>query len=175
MSLFIASMQQNLIVRGWLKSKRGATNTTKPKRAANRRPPPVPSPVPSPLPSPLLPRVPKRNFSEPAVIPELQNDRKALFDDPTGITIKEDLDECSMHGLDPGEVFWTQKEHVKFWKHIERYGRNTIPKIAKKLPGKSVGDCVAHYYRTLLKREWKQEKIPEPPMDEVQVINTCER
>lgn len=80
-------------------------------------------------------------------------DRRCVYDDDNDL-VKDPLEFYDFAGN--SEAIWTDAEKAVFAKIFPNCQKQ-FGKIADKLPGKSVGDCVLYYYRTKKDLEWKRE------------------
>jgi serine/arginine repetitive matrix protein 2 len=80
-------------------------------------------------------------------------ERRCVYDDDNDL-VKDPLQFYDFAGN--SEAIWTDAEKAVFAKIFPNCQKQ-FGKIADKLPGKSVGDCVLYYYRTKKDLEWKRE------------------
>jgi hypothetical protein len=80
-------------------------------------------------------------------------ERRWVYDDDNDL-VKDPLEFYDFAGN--SEAIWTDAEKAIFAKIFPNCQKQ-FGKIADKLPGKSVGDCVLYYYRTKKDLEWKRE------------------
>jgi serine/arginine repetitive matrix protein 2 len=82
-----------------------------------------------------------------------REERRCTYDDDNDL-VEDPLEFYDFAGN--REVIWTETEKAIFAKIFPNCQKQ-FGKIADKLPGKSVGDCVQYYYRTKKDLEWKRE------------------
>jgi hypothetical protein len=80
-------------------------------------------------------------------------ERRWVYDDDNDL-VEDPLEFYDFAGN--SEAIWTDAEKAIFAKIFPNCQKQ-FGKIADKLPGKSVGDCVLYYYRTKKDLEWKRE------------------